>query len=105
FLFLSIPNNRSMKYLESELCMTQLERGAVELAILAKSSDLDRTLFARSCPYFSTSFSLTLAIIIGMSISAGQISLHRPQEMQRCANSAFSSPWISSVQGMPMGPG
>src|SRR2546422_10417707 len=83
FLLLSTPKTFSIMYLENGFFITQFERGAVELASQASVSDEAKNQFALIWPFLSTSSCFTFAIIIGMSMSIGQISLQRPHEIQR----------------------
>src|SRR5208282_2355826 len=83
-LLLSTPTAFSIRYRHAEFLIAQFETGAVALANFASRSDDVKKLLVRSCPFSSISSSFTLAIIIGMSMPTGQISLQRPQEMQRC---------------------
>jgi len=102
----SIPRVFSIIHRTARFCSIQFDTGAVAHANLANGSAAIITRFTLGCGWVWASRSFTAAIIIGISMSAGQMSLHNPQEMHSGAKSpAFSSPCTSAVQGMPIGPG
>src|SRR5271170_2541735 len=89
-LLLSTPTSDCITDLETPLRMSQLDTGAVALASFARVSEDMKKSLTSNWPFSFTSSSLTLAIIIGMLMSTGQISLQRPQETHRCAKVALS---------------
>src|ERR1700733_6732404 len=82
---LSTPTSDCMTALVAERRRNQFERGAVALAIFASVSEAMKKSLTTSCPFFLLSSSLTFAIIMGMLMSTGQISLQSPQETHSCA--------------------